>query len=150
MNMSRRFTGWHAAIILVAFFGTVATVNFTMAGFASSTFGGVVVKNSYVASQEFNRWLDQAAASDALGWEAEATRLADGRIAVTLSGAPEGITLAGMARHPLGRAADEPLAFSPDGKGGFVSLEALPANRWILRLEAHSGEHVWRIEEELR
>ncbi|GEO85038.1 MULTISPECIES: FixH family protein [Alphaproteobacteria] len=53
------FTGWHMLAIMVAFFGTVFTVNFTMAYFASSTWSGLVVPNTYVASQEFN---DKAAA----------------------------------------------------------------------------------------
>ena len=52
--MPRTFTGRHMTMVLVAFFGTIIVVNFTMARFASSTFGGVVVENSYVASQHFN------------------------------------------------------------------------------------------------
>ena len=58
--MSRPFTGRHMAMILVAFFGVVIVVNLIMARYASSTFGGIVVENSYVASQEFNKWLDEA------------------------------------------------------------------------------------------
>jgi nitrogen fixation protein FixH len=53
----RRFTGRHMTGILVAFFGVVMTVNFTMAYVAISGFGGTVVDNSYVASQNYNRWL---------------------------------------------------------------------------------------------
>ena len=40
----------------------------------SSTFGGVVVENSYVASQDFNGWLDEARAERALGWDADVGR----------------------------------------------------------------------------
>ena len=63
------FTGRHAAIILVAFFGVVIGVNMVMASFALSTFGGTVVDNSYVASQHYNEWLARAEAQDRLGWE---------------------------------------------------------------------------------
>jgi hypothetical protein len=56
----RPFTGRHMAMIMIAFFGVVIAVNVLMARFAVSTFGGVVVENSYVASQHFNRWLDEA------------------------------------------------------------------------------------------
>jgi nitrogen fixation protein FixH len=42
------------AMILVAFFAVVIAVNLLMARLAISTFGGVVVENSYVASQHFN------------------------------------------------------------------------------------------------
>ena len=63
--MTRNFSGKHMAIILVSFFGVVIVVNLVMARLAVSTFGGVVVENSYVASQEFNRWLEEAEAEAA-------------------------------------------------------------------------------------
>src|SRR3546814_3241852 len=56
----RPFTGRHAAMILIAFFGVVISVNIVMASFALSTFGGTVVDNSYVASQHYNEWLARA------------------------------------------------------------------------------------------
>src|SRR3546814_19411645 len=56
----RPFTGRHAAMILIAFFGVVISVNIVMASFALSTFGGTVVDNSYVASQHSNEWLATA------------------------------------------------------------------------------------------
>src|SRR3546814_2526847 len=58
--VQKRFTGRHAAMILVAFFGVVIAVNIVMASFALSTFGGTVVDNSYVASQHYNQWLARA------------------------------------------------------------------------------------------
>ncbi len=146
----RRFTGWHAATALVVFFGVVGAVNFTMARLAHSTFGGIVVKNSYVASQEFNRWLDEAEASERLGWQSQTAWLPNGRVSVSLDGAPAGTQLSGMARHPLGRMDDVPLNFSAQDGGRFLSSEELPDGRWTLRLEARSGGDVWRTEEELR
>jgi nitrogen fixation protein FixH len=148
--MTHPFTGRHMTAILVGFFGIVIAVNFTMAGYASSTFGGIVVENSYVASQEFNGWLDRAAKADALGWHANATRLPDGRVEIRLTGAPDGTVLAAEARHPLGRLADRQLTFAPASPGRFVSAEALPADRWTLRIEATAGGAVWRREEALQ
>jgi len=146
----RGFTGWHATFVLVGFYVIVMAVNFLMAGYASSTFGGIVVENSYVASQHFNRWLDEAKASEKLGWTASAARRPDGAVAVTLHGAPAEVALVGMARHPLGRLPDRPLTFASDGGGRFHSREALPAGRWVLRLEARAGADLWRKEEALR
>ena len=60
IDTRRRFTGYHMAAILVAFFGVIIAVNMVMATLATRTFGGVVVENSYVASQEFNGWLKDA------------------------------------------------------------------------------------------
>ncbi|KRA84483.1 FixH family protein [Altererythrobacter sp. Root672] len=145
--MSRQFTGWHMATILVAFFGIVIAVNFTMARYASSTFGGIVVENSYVASQKFNGWLDAAKAQEALGWNAVTTWRPDGRLAVAVTGAPAGTKLTGVARHPLGRVADIPIAFGGIGERRFLSREALPEGRWILRLELVQNGQVWRREE---
>ena len=44
--MTKAFTGRHMAAIMVAFFGVIIAVNFTMARFATATFGGRVVENS--------------------------------------------------------------------------------------------------------
>ena len=49
--MTRKFTGWHMTAILVGFFAIVISVNLFMARAAIGSFGGVVVDNSYVASQ---------------------------------------------------------------------------------------------------
>ncbi len=51
---SGAFTGWHMLGIMVAFFGVIIAVNITMAYKAVSSWSGLVVKNTYVASQEFN------------------------------------------------------------------------------------------------
>ena len=148
--MTRQFTGRHMAMVLVAFFGVVITVNLIMARFAISTFGGVVVENSYVASQEFNRWLDEAAAEKKLGWDAIVTRRPDGRVGIELAGAQPGLTLTADARHPLGRQPDRALTFTASGATAFVSNEVLPAGRWTLRIAAHDKARVWRTEEALQ
>lgn len=144
------FTGRHIAMIMVAFFAVVIAVNLLMARFAISTFGGVVVENSYVASQHFNTWLDEAEREKALGWTAEAKRQADGRLVIALTGAPaEGVALSADARHPLGRLPDQLLRFQRQADGRFVSQQALPAGRWRLRIEATAGAQRWRTEQEV-
>ena len=148
--MARRFTGRHATAIIVGFFGVVIVVNLTMASFATSTFGGVVVKNSYVASQEFNGWLDAAEEQRALGWDAVTAWRPDNRLAVRLSGVPEGAAVKAIARHPLGRMADRAITFSAIGNDRFLSDTALPEGRWHLRLEVTTAGKSWRREEELR
>lgn len=148
--MTKPFTGRHMAAILVAGFGIVVAVNFTMAALASSTFGGLVVENSYVASQHFNGWLEQARQDQALGWRAELSRRTDGRVIVTAIGAPADVTVSGDAWHPLGRMPDQPLRFRPAGEGRFVSTEALPAGRWLVRLKLSDGSRTWRGEQALQ
>lgn len=149
-SSGRPFTGRHMAAILIGFFAVVISVNVTMARLASATFGGVVVENSYVASQHFNRWLDEAAAEKALGWQADLARASDGRVVLTLAG-PQTAQVTAVARHPLGHLPDVALHFAPTGPDRFVSREKLPAGRWRVRLEARAGPaQIWRSEGEVR
>jgi nitrogen fixation protein FixH len=148
--MNKTFTGRHMAMILVAGFGVVIAVNLLMARLAVTTFGGVVVENSYVASQEFNTWLKAAHQSRALGWEPRVTRRADGRIVVDFAAGASPLSLKGAARHPLGRLPDTDLKFAAAGPGRFVSTAPLPAGRWTLRLEGPAGPKTWRGEAPLQ
>lgn len=148
--MSRQFTGRHMAMILIAFFGVVIAVNVAMARLASSTFGGVVVENTYVASQEFNRWLDEAKHENALGWSATVRRAANDTISVHLTGGPADTMLSAEARHPLGQAPDRSLTFTSQGNGSFVSQQPLPPGRWIVRFTARAGKAIWRTEEDIQ
>lgn len=143
------FTGRHAAALLVAFFAVVIAVNVYMARSAIGTFGGVVVENSYVASQHYNGWLHEAAREKALGWSARATRRGDGRLVVTLDGAPRDAALSGEAWHPLGRLPDRELKFARQSDGSFLSDQALPSGRWVARLEARAGAARWRGEQDV-
>jgi nitrogen fixation protein FixH len=129
-------------LILVAFFGIVIAVNFTMAYFASASFGGLVVENSYVASQKFNGWLEKAREEKALGWSVTVTRRADHHVDVTLAtaGEPRGPSdVTASVRHPLGMAPERTLHFHPLGDGRYESVEALPAGRWIVHVHARAG-----------
>jgi nitrogen fixation protein FixH len=106
----------------------VIAVNVTMAALAVRTFGGVVVENSYVASQEYNHWLADARRQEKLGWQV-VPELDSGRH-VVLSANVGGLTATGFARHPLGRAADIPLRFGQ----GLRSDEVLPPGRWAVHV----------------
>ena len=140
--MQGRFTGRHMAAILITFFAIVAGVNFLMARLALSTFGGVVVENSYVASQHYNEWLARADAQDRLGWDKSVTVHEERhvRLIVRKDGAPvEGLRIVATLRHPLGRAPARAMRFVAAADGALRSLEALPAGRWQLDLSVHCG-----------
>ncbi|MEK6636450.1 MAG: FixH family protein, partial [Pseudomonadota bacterium] len=118
--MMRCFTGWHMATILITFFGVVIAVNLVMARFAVSTFGGTVVDNSYVASQNYNRWLAAAEQQSQLGWKATLSLDGSRRVLVRAAkaGLPvTGLTVSGTATHPLGRAPSIPLSFAASADG---------------------------------
>lgn len=65
------FTGRRLALIMIAFFAVIIAVNVTMAMIARSSWTGLVVKNSYVASQEFNEKVAEARAMKARGWTSD-------------------------------------------------------------------------------
>lgn len=137
------FTGRMFAAIIVGFFGVVVAVNITMARLATGTFGGTVVDNSYVASQQFNGWLAQARKQDRLGWATPVTLDTGRHVVVAVPGIS--FTAQGTAHHPLGRATDVTLAFVADGAGKLVSTTPLPAGRWQVRLQIRSGDDVKRL-----
>ncbi len=143
------FTGKHMAFVMVGFFGVVIAVNVLLADLAVSTFSGVVVENSYVASQGFNRMLGAAKADQALGWKLDLARGADGSARFTLSdasGAPlRGAAVSAQADHPLGaRMPSAMLAPKEVAPGVYEAL--LAAGRWHVAVVVRSGGHVWHAE----
>jgi nitrogen fixation protein FixH len=140
---TRTFTGKHMAAIFACGFAVVIAVNIGMATMAVESFHGTVVDNSYVASQHYNGWLRQAAASKALGWQAVPRRRADGRVAIETAQVPEGATLTATAERPLGAREETALTFVPLGKGAWVSRQTLAPGRWEMRIAVRSGAKAW-------
>lgn len=146
--MTRRFTGRHMLAIMLAFFGVVVTVNFIMAGFAVSTFGGRVVDNSYVASQKYNRWLAEARTQNASGWTGDLTLDAQRHplfVASIDGGSLSGAQVSAVARHPVGRAPDIAIRFDEVSPGVYRAGSALPAGRWTLHVTAARARRQYRM-----
>ncbi|WP_265569445.1 FixH family protein [Sphingomicrobium nitratireducens] len=131
--MTHRFTGRHMLGVLVLFFGIVIAVNVYMATRAVDHFGGLVVKNSYVASQNYNDWIAASRRQDALGWTSHAGLGADGHVLVGLEGA-DSATVEAVARHRLREALDQPLTLIQTAPGQWRSAERLPEGRWQVHL----------------
>lgn len=142
----RPFTGRKMAAILVGFFAVVIAVNVLMARLASATFGGVVVENSYVASQHFNRWLKEANAEQALGWKGAMERDDAGRATFSLvdsAGKPIGAArVSAVAEHPLGQRPQMPLELHEVQTGIYAA--PLEAGRWRLRVTVEAEGKTWR------
>ncbi len=149
-----QFTGRHMAVILVVGFGIVAAVNFTMASFATGGFHGVVVKNSYVASQQFNTWLEEAEADRALGWEVDARRNPDGHVDLTTNGVPAGAIITAELRRPIGVRDYAALAFEAMGEpasgDAYRSTDPVAEGRWTIRISIEAAGETWSSEAELR
>lgn len=143
------FTGKHMAAILVAGFGVVVAVNFTMASYAVGGFHGTVVENSYVASQHFNDWLEEAKAAKALGWTAVAARDEAGYVMIQTKSVPQGALLKAELRRPLGTRELASLSFAPLGEGRFRSTQKVAPGRWTVRLSIEAQGRKWAEESKI-
>lgn len=143
---SGEFTGRHMLVIMLAFFGVIIGVNVLMAVVAGSSWTGFVVKNSYVASQEFNEKVAAARAQAALGWTPKLT-ISGGKVHFALSdavGKPVPITGGSAAfRRPAYEAEDVTVALT--GAANSASGEvALRDGNGIVEINANAGlDHPW-------
>ena len=151
MNKAMRFfridddhplTGWHVLAIVGLFFGTILAVNITLAIFATGTFPGLVVKNSYVASQNYNALLAEGRAQEESGLTAQLItkagilkfRLAD------VSGAPRRqLVVSAHAGRPASSSDDRAMTLRETGEF-YQADTVLPAGRWIVDVEARDGD----------
>ena len=130
----REITGWHVLAMFVAGFGIIISVNLTLAFNAVRTFPGLEVKNSYVASQSFER---ERSAQQALKWDVGAV-VEGGELRLTIErdGAPVDVEITNAT---FGRAttvaSDQEPQFRFDGAAFVAPVEAGPGN-WNLRLKA--------------
>lgn len=141
------FTGWHMAGVMVLFFGTIITVNLIMAWNASNSWSGLVVPNTYVASQQFNGKVAQARALAASGIEGDLT-VKEGRIVYRVTDA-KGVPLAAddvsaVFKRPVDERKDFTVALEPAGEGLFVADRPVPAGQWIVDISTkRDGEKVF-------
>lgn len=133
------FTGRHMLIIMLAFFGVIIAVNVTMAIMAGRSWTGIVVENTYVASQEFNANAAESRAQAALGWDSR-LEIADGVVTWHLTdraGEPvwsDGVTA--QFRHPAYESADREAVLTRAGDGSFSARIDLPDGQWIVAVAA--------------
>jgi nitrogen fixation protein FixH len=122
----KQLTGRKVLLIFLAFFGVILTANMTLLYLASGSFPGLVVKNSYVASQE---WDSKAAAQKALGWTT-AAEYRDGVLMVTISGrdgAPvTGLSVTAIAGRPASDRDDMRLELAATAQGYTAPLALAP------------------------
>jgi nitrogen fixation protein FixH len=147
--MTRRgngtFTGRHMLAIMVAFFGTIIAVNLTMAMVAGRSWTGFVVKNSYVASQEFNRKAELGRAQAALGWKSSLT-IGGGEIGYRLADASGAMVEASAVtvtfRRPAYEAEDKVVPLQRRADGTFSAQETPRDGIWIVETDAEVGREL--------
>lgn len=146
--MRKEFTGYHITAILVAFFGLIIAVNLVMAHAATRTFGGLLAKNGYVASRDYNRWIAASEAQDQLGWTLEST-VAEGHLVLRLKGVSNPRVRV-AAEHPLGGTPPHAIEMALLSDGHYRSVGLIPAGRWKVRITVSQGNHGARYLREVR
>jgi nitrogen fixation protein FixH len=133
--MTRGFTGWHMAFTMASFFGVIIGVNVVLAIFASKSWTGLVVTNSYVASQNFNRDAKAARLQHARGWQLTST-VDRGRVLVTILDRANrpvtGLLVSAVLQRPTTEAEDEAHEFQEMGAGKYGSRKAIRSGVWLV------------------
>lgn len=133
----RKLTGLHVFLIFAAAFAVIISVNITLAVNAVSTFPGLEVKNSYVASQEFDA---RRSAQESLGWSIYASAQED-QVKLEISDQNGNPVEVAKLSATLGRAThvkdDQEPDFRFDGQA-YVAPANLGPGNWNLRLVARA------------
>ena len=146
------FTGRHMLMIMLAFFGVIISVNFTMAWLAGHSWTGLVVKNSYVASQGFNEKLRQARAQNSRGWRTRLSyekgivrfRLAD------RNSQPVDVTsLALSVGRPATETEDRIILLRQIGQGTYTAEHRLRPGLWDVVIAGEQNGQPYRYEKRL-
>lgn len=133
----RKFTGRHAALVFVGAFAVIIGVNIALAVSAVRTFPGLEVKNSYVASQEFD---ERRAEQEALGWSV-AARASGGLVILSITDVNGQPVQVESLQATVGRAThvkdDITPEFEFDGTD-YVAKAELGKGNWNIRMSAQA------------
>lgn len=131
------FTGKHMLMVFCGAFGVIITVNLALAYNAVKTFPGVEVKNSYVASQEFDQ---RRTAQESLGWSVYASAQ-DDQVTLEITDADGNPVEVDRLSATLGRAThvkdDQKPDFQFNGQAYVAPADLGPGN-WNIRMVARA------------
>ena len=132
-------TGRKVLLIAVAAFGVIVAANLAMLFAATGTFPGLVVKNSYIASQGWDKKTD---AQRALGWRA-VTDYADGTLRVIMTGNTgdrvAGLSVVAVVGRPATTRNDVRLEFTEWLDGDSAPLDLAPG-QWRVMITGTNSD----------
>lgn len=136
-----KMTGGKVLAITVAFFGVIIAVNVFMAFKAISTFPGLEVDNSYVASQVFDK---NRKAQENLGWTLAAQySLADQQLKLNFTGKdgkPAEVRKLDVLVGRTTEAKDDRRPIFANQGDVWVAQTELAKGLWLLRVEAEAAD----------
>jgi len=144
-TVSKQFTGKHMLLIVLGFFGAIIIANAILAYFALGSWTGLVVKNSYVASQNFNKRLERAERQQRLGITST-LKYHDGILKLTLQH-KEGTPFSGLnAKIKIGRTihenADSTIILKEETTGIYGANSVLAPGLWQAEVLAKGRQNV--------
>lgn len=136
---SAPLTGRKVLAITVTFFAVVIGVNVMLAYKAISTFPGLEVDNSYVASQTFDA---ERTAQNALGWKLDVS--AQAKVLSLLFTGRDGLPLQPQSlAATIGRATegqDDSIPAFTYANGRYTAPVSLNPGKWVLHIQAFSAD----------
>ena len=142
-----QFTGKHMLICMIGFFGVIIAVNLTMAMLASGSWTGLVVKNSYVASQQFNQELAGAQAQREAGYASRVSYF-DGVLVFVLKDKDGSrLNVSGLTAdigRPAFEQADRTLTFLPGPEQTYRLPIELGPGIWALKIHGETQGSPYR------
>ncbi|TMV90467.1 FixH family protein [Thioclava sp. BHET1] len=136
---AKPMTGRKVLLIALSAFGVIITVNLVMAWNAVSTFPGLEVHNSYVASQVFDK---NRAAQEALGWTVTPD-YHNGLLSLTVRDADGLPAKVGELSAVVGRTTHTREDITPDfvqQGGSYVAPMTLASGAWLVHLDAKATD----------
>ncbi len=139
MSAARPLSGRKVLGISAAIFAVVLGANLTLTYFAVHTFSGLVVDNSYVSSQTFDR---DKAAQEALGWTLTAAQ-ETGMMRIEIVDAdgqpvhPAEIKV--VVGHPTMARSDLTLDLRETPRG-YVAEAPLEPGNWLIMIDAEAAD----------
>ncbi len=137
--MAKEITGRKVFLVTASAFGVIIAVNVTMAVNAVKTFPGLEVKNSYVASQQFEA---KREAQNALGWTV-APRYSDGQLVLAFKGANGAPIAVNNLKVLVGRttvALEDQHPVFEAVNGAYAAPIELAQGKWMLQVQAEAQD----------
>lgn len=138
----KQFTGRHMLLTMACFFGVIISVNMALAVFATESWTGLLAKNGYVASQDYNKVLADARQQRQLGWTS-ALEVRAGAIGFTLrdaNGRPiDGLEVSAHVSRPTDERHDRDITLTGRGGGRYTGAADLAPGVWSVDIMALAG-----------
>lgn len=144
-----KFTGMHMMAVMCLFFGTIITVNLTLAYFAAGSWTGLIVKNTYVESQIFDDKKAVRAEQLGLGWSYHVA-YQDGYFQAELKDRNGDLISPGKVEAKFERIIheneDQLIALTETSVGLYKGQVALAKGQWNVHLNVYEQEDlVWTM-----